>query len=137
MAAEIAEAEKIYNENNFKGVYEYLYKLKDSEDPEILWRLVRAIKDRSDMKDIDKNKRKEMIMEGYDIAEKALKLGEDIFACHKVSCRAVVFLSNFIYFVARLNIKKSEVLTQFMALVSFCNPEKNLITGGYKKRSVA
>ena len=96
MAAEIAEAEKIYNENDFKGVYEYLYKLKDSEDPEILWRLVRAIKDRSDMKDVDKNKRKEMIIEGYDIAEKALKLGEDIFACHKVSCRAVFFLVNFV-----------------------------------------
>ena len=93
MAAEIAEAEKIYNENDFKGVYEYLYKLKDSEDPEILWRLVRAIKDRSDMKDIDKNKRKEMIMEGYDIAEKALKLGEDIFACHKVTAELFYFLS--------------------------------------------
>ena len=99
MAAEIAEAEKIYNENDFKGVYEYLYKLKDSEDPEILWRLVRAIKDRSDMKDIDKNKRKEMIMEGYDIAEKTLKLGEGIFACHKVSCRAVVFITNFVCFI--------------------------------------
>jgi len=85
MTDEIKKAEELYNENKFQDVYEYLREFKDSENPEILWRLVRATRDRACMSDVSADDKKKMIFEGFEVSKRALQFGEEISSCHKVS----------------------------------------------------
>ena len=82
--AEVKKAEEIYERNEFKEVYEYLLQFKNSEDPELLWRLVRATRDRACMADVSKEDKKTLIFEAFEYSKKALQFGEENFACHKV-----------------------------------------------------
>ena len=84
MAEEIAKAEEIYSQNKFQEVYEYLLQFKDSENPEILWRLVRATRDRACMAGVSAEDKKKMIFEALEVSKRALQFGEDIGPCHKV-----------------------------------------------------
>ncbi|XP_002160454.4 regulator of microtubule dynamics protein 1 isoform X1 [Hydra vulgaris] len=79
----VQKAEALYEKNDFKGVYEYLLQFKSSEDPELLWRLVRATRDRACMPDVSKEEKKTLIFEAFEYAKKALQFGEENFACHK------------------------------------------------------
>jgi len=83
MAAEIEEADRLYNAHQFKELYEYLIKLKDSDNPDILWRIVRASRDRATMEEVSADDKKAIIFEALDISKHALELGEENYACHK------------------------------------------------------
>jgi len=81
--AEIEKADGLYKENKFVELYEYLLTLKDSENPEILWRLVRATRDRACMADVSKDQKKTMIFEAFEVSKRALQFGENVSPCHK------------------------------------------------------
>jgi len=83
MAEEIAKAEEIYAQNKFQEVYEYLLQFKDSENPDILWRLVRATRDRATMAGVSADDKKKMIFEGFEVSKRALEFGDSVGACHK------------------------------------------------------
>lgn len=83
--AEVDKAEEIYARNEFVELYEYLLPSKDSENPELLWRLVRATRDRACMEGVSKDDKKKMIFEAFEVSKRALKYGENVSACHKVS----------------------------------------------------
>lgn len=81
--AEIEKADAIYAENKFQELYEYLLQFKDSDNPQLLWRLVRATRDRATMAGVSADDKKKMIFEAFDVSKRALEFGEDISACHK------------------------------------------------------
>ena len=81
---EIKQATELYDQNKFKEVYEYLVQFKDSEDPELLWRLIRATRDRAVMVDVSADDKKKMIFEAFEVSKRAVEFGEDNYACHKV-----------------------------------------------------
>lgn len=83
MADEIAKAEEIYGQNKFQEVYEYLLQFKDSENPELLWRLVRATRDRACMAGVKADDKKKMIFEAFEVSKRALEFGEEVGPCHK------------------------------------------------------
>ena len=85
MADEIKKAEGLYDENKFEELYEYLLQFKDSENPELLWRIVRATRDRACMAGVSADDKKKMIFEGFEVSKRALQFGEEVSACHKVS----------------------------------------------------
>jgi len=80
---EIKKAEELYGANDFKGVYEYLLQFKDSEDAELLWRLVRATRDRANMAGVSADDKKTMIFEAFEVSKRALQFGEEVSSCHK------------------------------------------------------
>lgn len=80
---EINKAEELYGTNNFKEVYEYLLQFKDSENGELLWRLVRATRDRANMAGVTADDKKKMIFEAFEVSKRALQFGEEISSCHK------------------------------------------------------
>jgi len=81
--AEVAEADRLYDENKRKDLHEYLLQFTQSEDPELLWRSARAHRDRSVMADVNDEQKKQLIMEGMEVAKRALEFGETHYACHK------------------------------------------------------
>jgi len=58
MASEIQEADRLYDAHEFKQLYQYLIKLKDSDNPDILWRIVRASRDRATMAEVPADEKK-------------------------------------------------------------------------------
>jgi len=83
MADEIKKAEELYEGHDWKAVYEYCLQFKDSDNADLLWRLVRATRDRACMKDIIPDEKKKMIFEAFEVSKRALELGPENFACHK------------------------------------------------------
>jgi len=82
--AEIAEADRLFEANEYKELHEYLLQFaKTSEDPELLWRSARAHRNRSTMADVSEEQKKQLVYDGFDVAERALKYGEDNYASHK------------------------------------------------------
>lgn len=81
--AEVEEADRLYNENQRKELHEYLLQFAQSEDPELLWRSARAYRDRSVMADVDAKQKEQLIMDGMEVAKRALEFGETHYACHK------------------------------------------------------
>ena len=82
----IASADAIYEEADFAKLYDLLSKHKDSKNAEILWRLARAAYEYSAMSDTPKDVKKRLVYEGFQIAEEAVNIDENLFACHKVCC---------------------------------------------------
>lgn len=83
MSGLVDQVEKLYTEHRFKETYELLLPHKDSDDPEVLWRFVRASRDRATMDEVGKDEKKKIIFAAYDVASRAVKLGDDNYACHK------------------------------------------------------
>lgn len=81
--AEVEKAEELYDAAKFKELYEYLVQFKDGDNPELLWRAVRAYRDRATMAEVSADEKKTLIFEAMEIAKKALQHGEDNYACHK------------------------------------------------------
>ena len=80
---EVVEADRLYDAKQLKELHEYLLQFAQSEDPELLWRLVRAYRDRSVMADVTEGQTKQLIMDGMEVAKRALEFGETNSACHK------------------------------------------------------
>jgi len=81
--SELAEADRLYSEHKFKELHEYLLQFKDVSNHEILWRVARAHRDRSNMVDVSKEEKKQLIFDAMDVATRALEHGQENFACHK------------------------------------------------------
>lgn len=78
-------ADLLYESNEIRKLYELLSKQKESKNAEILWRLARAARDYSQMSTVSKELKKTLVYEGYKAAEEAVRIDENIFACHKVT----------------------------------------------------
>ncbi|XP_014469409.1 PREDICTED: regulator of microtubule dynamics protein 1-like isoform X2 [Dinoponera quadriceps] len=75
------KADALFDQGNYKEIYDILLNHKDSKDVEILWRLSRAIyKISKTASDVEARK---LIYEGYDLIHTALGLEKDHFAVHK------------------------------------------------------
>jgi len=70
-------------QNAVDELYAYMKQFVDSTEAEMLWRLARATCDKA-KSTTDKTVRKELMYEAFGAAERALKLGDTNFACHKV-----------------------------------------------------
>ena len=81
--AEVAEADRLYDANQLKELHEYLLQFSQSEDPELLWRSARAYRDRSVMSDVTEEQKKQLVMDGVEVAKRALEFGAENYACHK------------------------------------------------------
>ncbi|KAL6444449.1 hypothetical protein ACFW04_001946 [Cataglyphis niger] len=77
----LAKVDALFDQGDYKSIYNLLSKYKDSKDVDILWRLCRAIYKLSEMaSDVEARK---LIYEGYDLICKALDIQEDHYAVHK------------------------------------------------------
>ncbi|XP_043255474.1 regulator of microtubule dynamics protein 1-like [Colletes gigas] len=77
----IAKSDALFDQGQYKELYDLLSNYRDSGDVEIMWRLSRALyKMSQDASDIEEKK---MIFEAYDILSNALKIKEDHWAVHK------------------------------------------------------
>jgi len=81
--AEVAEADRLYAENKRKELHEYLLQFTTSDNHELLWRSVRAHRDRSVMADVNEEEKKKLIFDGMEVAKRALEFGDNDYACHK------------------------------------------------------
>ncbi|XP_012530883.3 regulator of microtubule dynamics protein 1 isoform X2 [Monomorium pharaonis] len=77
----LAKADTLYDEGDYRSIYDLLSKYKDIKDVEILWRLSRAIYKMSEIaSDVEAQK---LTYEGYDLMCMALDIKEDHYAVHK------------------------------------------------------
>ncbi|XP_076226055.1 regulator of microtubule dynamics protein 1 isoform X2 [Nomia melanderi] len=77
----IGKADALFDQGNYKEIYDLLSNYRDSGDVEILWRLSRALyKMAKTATDIEGKK---MVYEAYDLINNALKIKEDHWAVHK------------------------------------------------------
>ncbi|XP_076637766.1 regulator of microtubule dynamics protein 1 [Colletes latitarsis] len=77
----IAKSDALFDQGQYKELYDLLSNYRDSGDVEIMWRISRALyKMSKDASDIEEKK---MIYEAYDILSNALKIKEDHWAVHK------------------------------------------------------
>ncbi|XP_076378697.1 regulator of microtubule dynamics protein 1-like [Megalopta genalis] len=77
----LGKADALFDQENYKGIYDLLTNYRDSEDVEILWRLSRALYKMS--KTATDVQGKKMIYEAYDLINNALSIKEDHWAIHK------------------------------------------------------
>jgi len=78
----ITLADKLFNENSYKELYDLLIQFKDVENAEILWRLARAAHKLS-YSASSAAEEKNLHYEGYGYLQRALKLDPDNYAVHK------------------------------------------------------
>ena len=79
----VAEADNLYNNHKFDELLVFMKKHADSDSDEVLWRLARALNEKSKLTD-DKATKKQLLNEAFDVIKKALALNDKNFACHKV-----------------------------------------------------
>jgi len=82
----IQRAEELHQDRKLLDAHNYLLieseKPEFSNEPEILWRSARGYFDASEAEK-DKEKKKELVMKGNSVAEKALQYGPEVAPCHK------------------------------------------------------
>ncbi|XP_078052680.1 regulator of microtubule dynamics protein 1 [Augochlora pura] len=77
----LGKADALFDQENYKEIYDLLTNYRDSGDVEILWRLSRALYQMS--KTATDVEGKKMIYEAYDLISNALTINEDHWAVHK------------------------------------------------------
>ncbi|XP_046753332.1 regulator of microtubule dynamics protein 1-like [Diprion similis] len=77
----LAKADALFDQSEYKQIYELLNHYRDSGNVEFLWRLCRALYNMS--KTASEVEAKKMIYEGYDLAVAALAIDENHHAVHK------------------------------------------------------
>lgn len=77
----LAKADALFDQSEYKKIYELLYNYKEIKNVEILWRLCRALYNMSQT--ASEVESKKMIYEGYDLAVAALSIDENHYAVHK------------------------------------------------------
>ncbi|XP_076289087.1 regulator of microtubule dynamics protein 1 isoform X1 [Lasioglossum baleicum] len=77
----LGKADALFDQGNYKEIYDLLSHYRDSGDVEILWRLSRALYKMSETAtDVEGKK---MVYEAYDVLSNALQIKEDHWAIHK------------------------------------------------------
>jgi hypothetical protein len=81
----VKKADALYEEYKVDELYELLLPFKDSKNDELLWRLARATREKS-QHTADKTKANELMYDALCYVEAALELNDNNFASHKVKC---------------------------------------------------
>ncbi|XP_037612367.1 regulator of microtubule dynamics protein 1 isoform X1 [Sebastes umbrosus] len=79
----LEQADYLYSCAETEKLYQLLLQYKDSDDAEFLWRLARASRDMSLLPNMEAERKKQLIFEGFEYAKKALEKDEKCFAAHK------------------------------------------------------
>ncbi|KAM5156594.1 regulator of microtubule dynamics protein 1 isoform 2-T2 [Mantella aurantiaca] len=77
------QADYLHGSGETEKLYEFLSQFKNSEDPELLWRLARASRDLAQLSKTAADVKKRLVYESRDLAKKALELNESCSAAHK------------------------------------------------------
>ncbi|OQV21931.1 Regulator of microtubule dynamics protein 1 [Hypsibius exemplaris] len=75
-------ADMHYEHNEMRELYDFLKDFNDSSEPELVWRLARATYELAKAS-AKEDEKKRLIYAAFALSEKALKLDEGNFACHK------------------------------------------------------
>ncbi|XP_020902706.1 regulator of microtubule dynamics protein 1 [Exaiptasia diaphana] len=78
----IVESDKLFDDNEIDKLYDLLMKFCESNNPEIVWRLARAARNKAE-KSVNEEDKKTLTYKGYEFAKKAVELDDKNFACHK------------------------------------------------------
>lgn len=79
----LEQADYLYSCTDTEKLYQLLLQYKDSDDAEFLWRLARASRDLSLLPNTDAERKKQLMLEGFEFAKKSLEKDEKCFAAHK------------------------------------------------------
>ncbi|XP_037550225.1 regulator of microtubule dynamics protein 1 [Nematolebias whitei] len=79
----LEQADYLYSCAETEKLYQLLLQHKDSDDAEVLWRLARACRDLSLLPDTNAERKKQLVFEAFEYAEKALQRDDTCFAAHK------------------------------------------------------
>ena len=85
MHAVLQRTEQLYHENKFREAFEILEKYRESDDPDVLWQVVRIYYRIGKHETPDQTEAKKIADTAMEIAEKALKINDKHFLCQKVS----------------------------------------------------
>ncbi|KAM9308411.1 regulator of microtubule dynamics protein 1 [Gastrophryne carolinensis] len=77
------QADYLYGSGETEKLYAFLSQFKNSEDPELLWRLARASRDLAQLSKTAPDEKKRLVYESRDLAKRALELNESCSAAHK------------------------------------------------------
>jgi len=81
-----AEADKLEKENRWREAYNYLKEYVDSaEDPELVWRIIRAYYRVGKYLARDKQEREEVARKGEELFARALAINDKNHRLHQVS----------------------------------------------------
>ena len=94
----ITTADSLYNSHKYDELLAFMKEHADSDNDEVLWRLARALNEKSKVTD-DKAQKKQLLREAFEVVKRALALNDQNFACHKVCmkwvrCRLTLALQN-------------------------------------------
>ncbi|KAM4705927.1 regulator of microtubule dynamics protein 1 [Rhinophrynus dorsalis] len=79
----IEQADYLHGSGETVKLYELLSQYKNSDDPELLWRLARASRDLAELSTTTPEEKKRLAYESRDFAKKALEKNEFCWAAHK------------------------------------------------------
>ena len=82
----VQHADKLYDEHKFREVLDYLTQYSDTQDQELLWRLIRAYY-RVGQQSSDQQENKRLADEATKLSERALAINSEHFFCQKVNER--------------------------------------------------
>ncbi|KAL8619453.1 hypothetical protein ACOMHN_011804 [Nucella lapillus] len=82
MQKTLERADTMYEDQKLDELLTLLRGLNDSKKDEVLWRMARALNEKSKRVD-DKGEKKKLICEAFEFAKQALALNDKNFACHK------------------------------------------------------
>ncbi|KAK6624684.1 hypothetical protein RUM44_011543 [Polyplax serrata] len=81
--AALIQSDELFLIGKFSESYNALSSFKETDDPEVLWRLSRALYNMSKQKGTSKTDKEAQIKEAYQYIEKALSLNQEHYAIHK------------------------------------------------------
>lgn len=79
---QLEKADQLFDENKFQDAVDFLKTVEDQSNPEILWRLGRALFKTSGIPE-NSSKKSELIREAYKLIAESVEKKEDSFASHK------------------------------------------------------
>lgn len=82
LKAQLEKADQLFDDNKFQDAVDFLRTVEDQSDPEILWRLGRALFKTSGIPE-NSSKKSELIREAYKLIAESVEKKEDSFASHK------------------------------------------------------
>ncbi|KAM9337449.1 regulator of microtubule dynamics protein 1 isoform 2-T2 [Symphorus nematophorus] len=79
----LEQADYLYSCAETEKLYQLLLQYKDSDEAEFLWRLARASRDLSLLPNMEAERKKQLVFEAMEYAEKSLEKDDKCFAAHK------------------------------------------------------
>ncbi|XP_060949439.1 regulator of microtubule dynamics protein 1 [Limanda limanda] len=79
----LEQADYLYSCADTEKLYQLLLQYKDSDEAEVLWRLARASRDLSLLPNMEAKRKKELVLEAFEYARRAMEKDDKCFAAHK------------------------------------------------------